>query len=89
MPVFLVRRSQYSPNWAIRPAASATPVRVQRLRPGGSYTNWRLGLEHRRDRLTIGVDYIGTEVSRTATASRFADQRNAGDRIVGRIQVSF
>ena len=65
------------------------PSRVQRLRPGGSYTNWRLGLEHRRDRLTIGVDYIGTDVSRTATASRFADQRNAGDRIVGRVQVSF
>ena len=65
------------------------PSRVQRLRPGGSYINWRLGLEHRRDRLTIGVDYIGTDVSRTATASRFADQRNAGDRIVGRVQVSF
>ena len=65
------------------------PIRVERLRPGGSYTNSRLGLEHRRDRLTIGVDYIGTDVSRTATASRFADQRNAGDRIVGRVQVSF
>ncbi|MCK8458282.1 TorF family putative porin [Sphingomonas faeni] len=65
------------------------PIRVERLRPGGSYTNWRLGLEHRRDRLTIGVDYIGTDVSRTAIASRFADRRNAGDRIVGRVQVSF
>ncbi|MEG8058714.1 MULTISPECIES: TorF family putative porin [Sphingomonas] len=67
------------------------PVRAERLRPGGSYTNWRLGLEHRRDRLTIGVDYVGTDISRTAnaTADRFADRRNAGDRIIGRVQVSF
>ncbi len=65
------------------------PSRVQRLRPGGSYTNWRLGLEHRRNRLTIGVDYLGTDVSRTAIASKFADRRNAGDRILGRVQVSF
>ncbi len=65
------------------------PVRTERLRPGGSYTNWRLGLEHRRNRLTIGVDYIGTDISRTAIASGFADRRNAGDRILGRVQVSF
>ncbi len=65
------------------------PARVERLRPGGSYTNWRLGLEHRRDRLTIGVDYVGTDVSRSGTIGRFADRRNAGDRIVGRAQFSF
>lgn len=65
------------------------PVRAERLRPGGSYTNWRLGLEHRRNRLTIGVEYVGTDVSRTATASRFADRSNAGDRILGRVRVLF
>ena len=65
------------------------PVRAERLRPGGSYSNWRLGLEHRRDRLTIGADYIGTDIARTGTAGSFADRRNASDRIIGRVQVSF
>ncbi len=65
------------------------PIRVERLRPGGSYTNWRLGFEHRRNRLTIGVDYVGTDVSHKAIAIRFADRRNARDRILGRVQVSF
>ncbi|RXD06655.1 hypothetical protein EQZ23_00560 [Sphingomonas sp. UV9] len=65
------------------------PDRAERLRPGGSYSNWRLGLEHRRDRLTVGVDYIGTDVSGTGDASRFADGRNATDRLVGHLQVSF
>ena len=64
-------------------------VRAERLRPGGSYSNWRLGLEHRRDRLTVGVDYIGTDVSGTGNASRFADRRHATDRLVGRVQISF
>ncbi|QQV77722.1 hypothetical protein H5J25_02765 [Sphingomonas aliaeris] len=63
--------------------------RADRLRPGGSYSNWRLGLEHRRDRLTIGVDYIGTNISENRAASRYADLSNATDRIVGRVQYSF
>ena len=65
------------------------PVRAERLRPGGSYTNWRLGLEHRRDRLTLGVDYVGTDVDRTGDANRFADRGNVADRVLGRVQVSF
>lgn len=69
-------------------------VRAGRLRPGGSYSNWRLGLEHRRDRLTVGVDYVGTDIAGTGDAgtgdaSRFADRRNATDRLIGRLQVSF
>lgn len=63
--------------------------RAERLRPGGDYSNWRLGLEHRRDRLTVGLDYVGTDVSRTRDAGRFADLRHAGDRIIGRAQLSF
>jgi hypothetical protein len=65
------------------------PVRAERLRPGGSYTNWRLGLEHRRDRLTLGVDYVGTDVDRTGDANRFADRGNVADRVLGRVQISF
>ena len=65
------------------------PGRAERLRPGGDYTNWRLGLEHRRDRLTVGIDYIGTDVSRSGEVSRYADRRNAADRLIGRVQLSF
>ncbi|WP_235535259.1 TorF family putative porin [Sphingomonas sp. Leaf339] len=64
-------------------------VRAARLRPGGDYSNWRLGLQHRHARLTIGVDYIGTDVSRSDIANRFADQPNSGDRIIGRVQILF
>lgn len=64
------------------------PVRAERLRPGGNYRNWRLGLEHRRDRLTIGFDYIGTDIP-DGNAKRFADRRNTGDRIIGHVQMSF
>jgi hypothetical protein len=68
---------------------SSDSVRADRLRPGGKYSNWRLGLEHRRDRVTIGVDYIGTDVSAAGAVDTFADRRNATDRIIGRLQVSF
>jgi uncharacterized protein (TIGR02001 family) len=65
------------------------PVRADRLRPGGSYIDWRLGVEHRRDRLTFGIDYIGTDVAQADASTRFADARHAGDRLVGRAQLSF
>jgi len=65
------------------------PLRVQRLRPGGSYMDWRLGVEHRRDRLTFGIDYLGTDVARTDVPGPFADARHAGDRLVGRAQIAF
>lgn len=65
------------------------PVRAQRLRPGGSYTDWRLGLEHRRGSLTLGLDYLGTDVSRTAAFGPFADAAHAGDRVVGRVRYDF
>ena len=65
------------------------PVRAERLRPGGRYVNWRLGLERRRSPLTIGIDYIGTDVSRSNSLGRFADPLNATDRFVGRVQLTF
>ena len=63
--------------------------RADRLRPAGDYSNWRLGLEHRRDKVTIGIDYIGTDISDDRLASRYADLSNATDRIVGRVQFTF
>ncbi|MEG3170350.1 TorF family putative porin [Sphingomonas sp. LB3N6] len=64
-------------------------VRAERLRPGGSYTNWRLGLEHRRNRLAIGVDYVGTDISRTNRESQSSDRYSHEDRVIGRVQLSF
>ncbi len=62
------------------------PVRAQRLRPGGDYSNWRLGVEHRTGPLTLALDYIGTDVNRRDAFGPFADARHAGDRIVGRVR---
>jgi len=65
------------------------PVRAQRLRPSGRYMDWRLGVEHRRGALTLGVDYLGTDVSRRQAFGFFADAAHAGDRIVGRVRYDF
>jgi hypothetical protein len=62
------------------------PVRAQRLRPGGDYSNWRLGVEHRTGPLTLALDYVGTDVNRRDAFGPFADARHAGDRIVGRVR---
>lgn len=62
------------------------PVRAQRLRPGGDYANWRLGVEHRRGPLTLALDYSGTDIRQTDAVGPFADARHAGDRIVGRVR---
>ena len=67
----------------------SNPLRAERLRPGGSYSDWRLGVEHRRNRLTVGLDYLGTDVTRAEAFGPFADARHAGDRLVGRVQLSF
>ncbi|MDP1026429.1 TorF family putative porin [Sphingomonas sp. KR1UV-12] len=63
--------------------------RAQRLRPGGSYTDWRLGVERRRGPLTLGLSYIGTDVDQGAIGGPYADLSHAGDRIVGRVRVEF
>ena len=63
------------------------PVRARRLRPVDSYTDWRLGVEYRQGRLTLGLSYIGTDVDRNAAISPFADARHAGDKIVGRARI--
>ncbi len=65
--------------------------RSARLRPVGDYTDWKIGAEFNRFPFTLGVDYVGTSID-TANAvsiSPFADLRNAGDRVVGRVRLSF
>lgn len=63
------------------------PLRAARLRPGGSYADWRIGIDHVSGPLSIGLAYVGTDVSRGAP-SPFADYAHAGDRIVARIGLS-
>ncbi len=69
---------------------ASDPLRAARLRPVGSYTDWKLGLEYNQFPITIGLDYTGTDIDTSrAVASSFADLRHAGDRVIGRIRLSF
>lgn len=65
------------------------PERARRLRPDGTYVDWRLGIERRRDALTLGLDYIGTTIDQDRPAGRFADLEHSGDRLIGRVQLAF
>ncbi|KTT97710.1 hypothetical protein NS355_10955 [Sphingomonas yabuuchiae] len=66
------------------------PFRAARLRPGGDYSDWRVGVQHITGPVTLGLDYVGTDVSeRAASAFPLADARHSGDRIVGRVRFGF
>ncbi|SFP38690.1 TorF family putative porin [Sphingomonas rubra] len=65
------------------------PVRAQRLRPGGRYVDWRLGVEHRSGPVTLGLDYLGTDVARRDAFGPFANGAHVGDRLVGRARFDF
>ncbi len=66
------------------------PFRAARLRPGGDYSDWRVGVEHVTGPVTLGLDYVGTDVSeQAASIYPLADARHSGDRIVGRVRFGF
>ncbi|WP_085808642.1 TorF family putative porin [Sphingomonas sp. TZW2008] len=66
------------------------PRRAARLRPGGSYADWSLGVDHITGPLTIGVDYTGTDIARDRlVASPFAGARHVGDKVTARVAVTF
>ncbi|WP_258042795.1 TorF family putative porin [Sphingomonas sp. NBWT7] len=66
------------------------PRRAARLRPGGSYADWSLGVDHITGPLTIGVVYTGTDIARDRlVASRFAGARHVGDKVTARVAVTF
>lgn len=70
--------------------SSRDPLRSARLRPLGSYTDWKLGVEYNRWPISVGLDYAGNDIATSAaSASPFADLRHAGDRVVGRVRLSF
>lgn len=65
-------------------------LRSARLRPAGDYTDWRAGLEFTQFPLTFGVEYAGTDIDQSAIAtSPFADLAHAGDRVIGKMRISF
>jgi hypothetical protein len=64
--------------------------RSARLRPAGDYADWRLGVEYNQFPFTIGLDYAGTDVDTSLISiSPYADLRHAGDRVLGRVRLSF
>jgi hypothetical protein len=63
--------------------------RAARLRPLGNYTDWQIGIERSVKGLTLGVDYIGTDIGNRVGASRFADPRHAGERLIARARLWF
>jgi hypothetical protein len=66
-----------------------TPLSA-RLRPMGNYSDWKVGLEYNQFPFTAGLDYVGTDIGTLQTVpSRFADVIHSGDRLVGRVRLSF
>lgn len=64
-------------------------ARADRLRPGGTYTDWRLGVEHVTGPLTLAIDYVGTDLNDDRVVSPIGDRRHGGDRILGRARFAF
>lgn len=64
------------------------PVRAARLRPGGGYTDWSLGVERSSGPLTLGLVYSGTDI-RDGVAGRDGRAGHVGDRLTARIAMDF
>jgi len=65
------------------------PLRAARLRPAGSYTDWRLGVAYVQRPFTLSLDYIGNDVDRAGIVSPYGDAGHVSDRIVGRVRFAF
>lgn len=66
------------------------PVKAARLRPGGDYADWALGVEWTRGPITAGLRYSDTDIDEGPTfVSPFADAGNAGARVTGTVGFSF
>ncbi|WP_447406340.1 hypothetical protein, partial [Clostridium perfringens] len=66
--------------------ATDDAVAAARLRPGGDYTDWTIGGPHVRGGVSIGLDYVGTDIARDATR---LSGGHAGDTLVGRVALRF
>ncbi len=65
------------------------PDRAARLRPGGNYTDWSLGVDHITGPISVGVLYTGTDIDDRVLASRYANPSHIGDKVTARLAVSF
>lgn len=65
------------------------PVRAARLRPAGAYSDWRVGLEYNRRPISVGLDYVGTDIRNRPDLPSFGDARHVGDRVIGRLRIAF
>lgn len=67
-----------------------TDPRAARLRPAGSYSDWKVGAEYTRYPLTFGIDYVGNDIAASKVrATPFADSGTIGDRLVARVRFAF
>jgi len=58
-------------------------LRANRLRPGGKYSDWRVGVDHVTGPLAVSLEYVGTDIPEEAA------QGDHGDRVVARARFSF
>ncbi len=63
--------------------------RAARLRPGGDYTDWSLGVDHITGPITIGLAYTGTDIDDRTLASPYANRRHTGDKVNARAALTF
>ncbi len=63
------------------------PIRAARLRPGGAYNDWAVGVQHVTGPLTVALEYTGTDVADVRDLSPFAVREHAGDRLAARISL--
>lgn len=68
---------------------TSTDPRADRLRPGGDYDDWRIGVEHVRGPLVLGLTYTGTDLSDDRFPGRLADRANSGDRLTASARLRF
>lgn len=64
------------------------PIRAARLRPGGDYWDWSLGVDHISGPLTLGLAYTGTDIG-DRLGSPYASARHTGDKVTARAAVTF
>lgn len=58
-------------------------LRANRLRPGGRYHDWRLGVDHVTGPLAVSLEYVGTDIPEEAA------RNDHDDRLVARARFSF
>lgn len=64
-------------------------VRADRLRPGGTYTDWRMGIEHVTGPMILALEYVGTDLADGRPISAIGDRRHSGDRVLARARIGF